>query len=123
MPWTYSQSTGVLTRDRKPFAKGYSGKGRTLAEGRNNPALEAVRGVGPIPKGKWLMTGLYDSARVGPKTIILEPQGHDAHGRLHFRIHGDNTAGDASRGCIIIGGGAVREYIWDSKDRALEVVG
>lgn len=122
MPWKYSQSTGQLSRDGRPFAKGYSGRGLTAETGRNNPDLEAKRGYGPIPRGMWRMTGIYDSKSVGPKAIILEPVGHNAHGRSAFRIHGDNKAGDASRGCIIIGGGSVRQYIWDTADRSIEVV-
>ena len=122
MTYRYSQSTGVLTRDGAFVVQGYCGKGRTLAEGRNNPDLEAVQGVGPIPRGRWIMTGIYDSSRVGPRAIILEPQGHNAHGRRDFRFHGNNQANDASRGCIIIGGRALRQSIWDSGDHTLEVV-
>ncbi|HYE46677.1 MAG TPA: hypothetical protein VEA44_12995, partial [Caulobacter sp.] len=48
---------------------------------------------------------------------------HEATGRSAFRIHGDSVRapGTASKGCIILPR-AVREAIWRSGDRDLEVV-
>lgn len=117
--WTYKQSTGALTdKDGKVVAHGYSGKG----EGRNNPSLEHVRGVGPIPAGEWRITGKpYNSAKVGPYALILEPVGHKAHGRSAFRIHGNNKANDASNGCIILGP-AVRRAMYVGGDHSIMVV-
>lgn len=118
--WTYDQSSGRLTRNGVFASTGYSGKGR----GKNKPALEAMQGVGPIPAGKWRMTGIYNSARVGPYAIVLEPEpGTDTKGRSAFRIHGDSIAnpGDASKGCIILPR-RVREAMWSSGDRALNVI-
>jgi hypothetical protein len=50
--------------------------------------------------------------------------GTETFGRGEFRIHGDSIAhpGTASHGCIILPR-AVRDAIWRSGDRALEVVG
>ncbi|MPW09303.1 hypothetical protein GCT19_27215 [Paraburkholderia sp. CNPSo 3155] len=47
MTWTHSQSSGTLSRDGSLVARGYSGHGA----GKNNPVMQAVRSVGPIPEG------------------------------------------------------------------------
>ncbi|MFT4091330.1 MAG: hypothetical protein QM645_11400 [Asticcacaulis sp.] len=100
--YIYKQATGEFLRpDGKVLAVGYAG----YQDGVNNPALEASRAVGPIPRGPWSI-GLtpLKYTTVGPVALPLEPLGHSAHGRTLFRIHGDNTRGDrsASRGCIIL---------------------
>ena len=123
--WTYDQSTGVLSCAGHAVASGYSGKAR----GRNNPALQGVAGIGPIPRGRWLMKSVYNSGNVGPFAIILwsddgTPDDRDERtGRSGFRIHGDKirAPGTASRGCIILPR-AVREKLWRSGDRVIEVV-
>lgn len=119
--WTYQQSTGALSRAGKTIAHGYSG----LDLGKNNPAMQAARGIGPIPAGRWIIAGApYHSASTGPYTLALQPApGTDALGRSAFRIHGDSIAhpGEASHGCIILPRN-VREQIWASGDREIEVV-
>jgi len=118
--WTWDQSAGALSRAGAVVSCGYSGAGR----GKNNPALQAAVGIGPIPRGRWRIVAVKDSANTGPFTIVLEPEaGTDTHGRSAFRIHGDSIAnpGSASHGCIILPRG-IRQAIWASKDRLLEVV-
>lgn len=113
MSWKYRQSTGEFWLDGKLLGVGYSGHG----EGKNNPELEAVRAVGPIPRGRWRVAGWKDSPNTGPLSILLEPVGHDAHGRTLFRIHGDSVSapGTASHGCIILTRSARRRIV-ASKD-------
>jgi hypothetical protein len=117
--WKWDQSAGELSRAGQVVSRGYSGLGR----GKNNPDLQSAAGVGPIPAGRWKITERYDSANVGPYALKLEPVGHQALGRSAFRIHGDSIAnpGTASHGCIILPR-AVRELVWKSGDRELEVV-
>lgn len=124
--WTWDQSAGELRRDGKLVSRGYSGKGR----GKNNPSMEGVRGVGPIPRGRYTIKAPYDSRNVGPYTLPVDAidakPGDDRHeptGRSAFRIHGDSirAPGTASKGCIILPR-AVRQAIWRSGDRLLEVV-
>jgi len=117
MPWTYSQSTGTLTRDSQFVATGYSGAGI----GRNNPAEESVPDVGPIPQGRYSIGPPFDAVIQGPCVMRLTPVGHDALGRDGFLIHGDNLAHDASTGCIILPR-EVRDAIAASDDCDLEVV-
>lgn len=120
MVWTYHQRTGELWRNGAKVATGYSGNG----QGLNNPDMENVRAIGPIPKGRWQMDGVYNSAKVGPYAIILDPvSGTETFGRSAFRVHGDNSKGNrsASNGCIIMPR-SVREMMWQFKDHILDVV-
>ena len=123
--WTWDQSAGVLSRAGKIVSRGYSGAGR----GKNNPAMQAAVGVGPVPRGRWMIGAPYNSANVGPYALRLEAQDgtiddrHAGTGRGAFRIHGDSirSPGTASHGCIILPR-LIRELIWKSGDRELEVV-
>lgn len=117
MPLIYHQATGETLLDGNYEGFGYSGKD----EGRDNPALEHVEGIGPIPRGKYTIGEPYFSKRCGPLTFRLEPVGHDAHGRTHLRIHGDNASNDASSGCIILGR-TTRTRIRDDHETELEVI-
>ena len=117
--WTWDQSAGLLTRAGRSW-RGYSG----AARGKNNPAMQAAVGVGPIPQGRWTITGRHDSVNTGACTLVLTPNtGTETFGRSAFRIHGDSIAhpGNASHGCIILPR-AVRDAIWASGDRALNVI-
>lgn len=124
--WTWSQIKGELRHNGAFVSNGYSGKGR----GVNNPALQGLAAVGPVPRGPWKIVERYDSKNVGPYALVLHAvdatpgdDRHDATGRAAFRIHGDNARGDrsASKGCIILPRN-VRVAIWTSGDRDLEVV-
>ena len=123
--WTWKQEAGELWRDGEFVVKGYSGKGR----GKNNPALEGMAGIGPIPCGRWKMKDIYDSDNVGPRAIVLwsldgKPDDRDERtGRGAFRIHGDSirAPGTASKGCIILPR-ITRLRMWASGDRIIEVV-
>ena len=106
---TYSQSTGRMTCVNDQTGQqyydetGYSGTG----EGRNNPAMQDVQDVGPIPQGEWQWGSPYDSPNTGPNTIPLTPlsgnQCFDSQRDCYsFRAHGNNAENDASRGCIIL---------------------
>ena len=119
MPWTYSQKTGYLTRGGHTYSKtGYSGAG----VGKNNPAMQDKRAVGPIPRGKYKIGKARDTDLHGPHVMDLTPDGHNALGRTEFLIHGDSVShpGTASQGCIILPR-AVREKISGSGDHALIV--
>lgn len=100
----YEQASGrLLLADgedaRAVLCHGYSGYGI----GANNPEKEAVRSVGPIPRGVWSVVFKGHHPRLGPVCFALKPVAHDAHGRTEFFIHGDNAKGNgtASTGCII----------------------
>lgn len=119
--WTYSQKTGELQRDGKHVANGYSGAG----PGKNNPAMEQVHNVGPIPHGDWTIIGPpLNTASHGPFVLHLEPAPEtQSFGRDGFLMHGDSAEhpGCASQGCIILPR-SIRERVWNSGDNDLRVV-
>ena len=49
MAWEYDQSSGIIRVNGAYMGKGYSGTGG----GRDNPDLEHVGFVGPIPRGTY----------------------------------------------------------------------
>jgi hypothetical protein len=117
--WTYRQTTGRLLRDGVPVATGYSG----CNEGKNNPACQDDKNLGPIPQGVWKLTEMFDSVQHGPLCIRLEPaEGTVTFGRFGFLIHGDSAThpGEASKGCIVLPR-KFREQVWESWDTELEV--
>lgn len=118
--WTYQQSDGELRNNGMLAGHGYSGHG----EGLNNHAMEAVPNVGPIPVGMWRIIRWDEHhGNKGPIVAVLEPEGHDAHGRTDFLVHGDNQAMNhtASHGCIILDRDQ-REAWRESGDMQLEVM-
>lgn len=119
MAWQYNQRTGQLSRNGQNIAVGYSGSGA----GRNNPAMERVSNVGPIPQGRYNVGAPHPHPTKGPVTMALTPVGHNAQGRTNFLIHGDSIQhpGHASEGCIILDR-ATRQAIAVSGDTVLEVV-
>jgi len=118
--WEYSQSTGQLSYGGVPFGEpGYSGAGN----GRNNPAMQAVQNVGPIPQGDYRMgeTGDYAwNGRSHPAATPLIPASTNSmYDRDGFLIHGGPRY-DASQGCIILDDGT-RVYLGRSQNRDLRV--
>lgn len=102
--WTYAQATGSLyAPDGELVACGYSGSG----DGKNNPALQAVHDVGPIPCGDWRIGAPID-LQGGPHGPFVLPltalHGTETFGRDGFLIHGDriDAPGTASQGCVIL---------------------
>jgi uncharacterized protein RhaS with RHS repeats len=82
---------------------GYSGTG----DGRNNPEMQGVPNVGPIPQGPWMFTGSpYRSPNTGNNTMRLTPLSGTACGPPRdcdtFRIHGNDAENDASTGCVVL---------------------
>jgi hypothetical protein len=120
MTWVYKQSTGALLRLGQTVGMGYSGNGA----GKNNPAMQNVPNVGPIPEGRYTINDPIDSPKVGPYALPLDPMaGTNTFGRSDFLIHGDSIVhpGEASEGCIILLR-SVRQEIIASDDRDLDVI-
>jgi Protein of unknown function (DUF2778) len=119
--WTYAQSTGTLLQNGQPIATGYSG----YDDGKNNPSMQGVENVGPIPQGDWTIVGPpINTPDHGPYVLHLQPSAQtNTFGRGGFLMHGDSieAPGCASRGCVIMPRN-VREQVWASNDTELEVV-
>lgn len=118
--YLYSQSSGQLSKDGVLIGIGYSGHGK----GINNPLLESIHNVGPLPKGKWQIGPAHFHGHLGSTVMSLTPISHSAFGRGGFYIHGDNSASNrtASNGCLILNR-EIRRFIAISSDNSLEVVG
>ena len=91
----------------------------------NDPTREREKGVGPLPKGVYMIGPLRDGGALGPDVMNLDPApGTNTFGRSLFRIHGDNSTPaphDASDGCIIAPH-QTRIWIDAQKDRRINVV-
>lgn len=117
--WTYEQVTGRMLQDGERVAIGYSGAG----EGKNNPDMQDIHNVGPLPKGNYTICAPVDTVTHGPYVLRLDPDpANEMFGRAGFLIHGDSVVhpGTASEGCIILGK-LIRVKIWESDDHQLEV--
>jgi hypothetical protein len=124
--WIYRQQSGELRHGGQLVGICYSGRG----EGLNNPTMENVPDVGPIPKGSYTIGPFfYDppisgDAGKGPFVTYLRPdRQNEMFGRDGFMIHGDNDELNhtASDGCIVASR-TIREAIRDSNDSQLEVI-
>lgn len=119
--WLYLSRTGVLLNAaRERVTVGYAGRGA----GMNNPDMQHVKGIGPLPEAVYAIEAPRESAVTGPYALPLIPHvGTELYGRSSFQIHGDSKAspGEASHGCIVVGR-AIRQAIWESGDHVLKVV-
>ena len=118
--WCYVQRTGQLLHDGQLTGTGYSGHG----DGKNNPDMQKVHDVGPIPCGDYSIGPPHDTTTHGPYVMALTAKpGTDTFGRSGFLMHGDSkeNPGTASLGCIIQAR-PVREIVGNSGDPDLQVV-
>lgn len=125
MTWNYEQSTGnLIDPSGTVVATGYAGGncGKN-PEGKNNPAMQNVRGVGPLPVGTYVLGLPVMQSHLGPFAIPLCPAAdNEMCGRSDFYMHGDTTpSGNASEGCIIMPR-AIRNLVWASDDHTIIVV-
>jgi len=101
--YNYSISTGQFKSSEGWSANGYSGH-KINDDGydyRNRPQQTQATNIGAIPAGTYYVTGVDNS--ITSNTVILSNDpSNDMNGRDGFRIHGDNSSNNASRGCIIL---------------------
>jgi Protein of unknown function (DUF2778) len=122
--WKFEQSTGILLTPSNEFAaKGYAGGncGKN-PEGINNPAMQNVKSIGPLPCGLYSFGEPVLQSHLGPFAIPLIPDpSNEMFGRGSFYVHGDTTpSGNASEGCVIMPR-AIRNAMWASDDHQLIV--
>lgn len=121
--WTFESTTGlVFDLNNNPVAVGYAGHG----DGVNNPLLQNVKDVGPLPEGLYSMGPLQDHGELGKDVIQLIPHDeNEMYGRSGFFIHGDEILHPnehlASDGCMIVNH-AGRLLMGQSNDHVLRVV-
>ena len=104
MNLNYDQVTGHITNDEgKLLATGWSGNG----DGKNNPAMQDVHSVGPLPQGVYKVCEWeYEHNGLGHDVVaILQVEG-ETFGRDGFFIHGpainSEHYGQESKGCIVV---------------------
>ena len=118
--WIYEQALGRISHNNATLCMGYAGKG----DGKNNPAMQNIPFIGPLPCGDYTIGAPYDSPHTGDYTLPLTPNpANEMFGRNEFKIHGDSIEhpGEASDGCVIAALYA-RKRIWESGDRDFRVV-
>lgn len=122
--WQYKITTGQLfDPDGKLVGTGYSGgnMGKN-PEGRNNPRMQDVHLIGPLPEGLYDIGTAYMNQHTGPLSMNLTPHKENImYGRSGFEMHGDNKTHTASEGCIVQPHD-VRLLVSQSTDKLLQVV-
>lgn len=89
---------------------------------KDDPAMNSIINKGPLPRGKYLIS---DPIRKHPTAgfyfLRLTPHADNKMcGRSRFLIHGGNSNGTASKGCIILNIRFRREIV-KSDDKELVV--
>jgi hypothetical protein len=119
---TYEQKTGRWFRNGLFIWTAFSGH----EEGLNNPLLQQIHAVGPIPQGCYTIGAPINHPKLGPFAMPLTPKpGTNTFGRSGFYLHGDSSADydeTASLGCIVKSPQSARVLIWLCDDHDLEVV-
>ena len=119
--WTYESSTGKIFPEGSILQAGIGWAGQ--GPGKNNPDMQNVEDIGPLPVGRYKIGAPYHHPKLGPVTMDLTPDpANEMFGRSAFRIHGfGEDVEHASEGCIIQVK-PVRDRIAESGDTDLQVV-
>jgi hypothetical protein len=98
----YQQATGKLYDDNNDLIGiGWAGH----QAGRNNPQMQDIKDVGPLPVGKYVINDPINSPKLGPEAFSLMPDSSNKmFGRSAFYIHGASITNPAmsSDGCIVM---------------------
>ena len=119
----FSQSAGTVTLNGRIIAKGWAGNGA----GKCNPAAQAQRGVGPLPRGTYTLGPWEENhGALGRMVSRLIPDAtNEEFGRDGFFIHGPSMDparyGQESKGCIVLPR-LDRLAVRDSHETRLQVV-
>lgn len=102
------------------YAGGNCGKN---PEGINNPAMQGVKDIGPLPEGFYTFGDLVEEGELGLYYFALNPDdSNDMLGRGDFYCHGDTSIPRrASEGCIVIAHD-VRREMHESLCQRIQVV-
>ena len=103
--WTFEIVTGRIFDEGMTFiSSGYAGGNLGKdPDGKNNPADEDLKDIGPLPEGLYTRGVLVPHSQLGIDAIPLIPDPtNDMKGRGGFYMHGDTIPpGNASEGCIV----------------------
>ena len=109
---TFQISTGTITDDEgtvlttQAFAGNDSRPGVNPGhlQGRNNPRLQAVHCIGPLPTGVYRCGSWGVYPKVGKMACPLTQIAGETYGRDGFFIHGpgEGDPANSSEGCIVV---------------------
>lgn len=119
--WRFEQYTGFWANPANEVIYRHAYAGRDA--GKNNPDMQDVKGVGPLPRGFYTAGEPHDDAVVGKYALRLTPSSdNEMFGRNSFFLHGDSLEhfGLASHGCIVLPR-VLREHFWNSGDHIIQV--
>lgn len=105
----YHQQSGKLYDEGTLVGIGWAGH----LDGKNNPDMQDIKGIGPLPQGLYTVNDPVDNTHLGPLAFPLTPHPENfMFGRNSFFIHGASSSHPAlsSDGCIIQGP-VTRAYI------------
>lgn len=128
LEWIFSQSTGQLSYQPpaslgggppQPIGQGYSGNG----PGLNNPAMQNVQNVGPLPQGSYTIGPQQDNGNLTASMRLTPDPANQMLKRFGFLIHGPhaNDQHDSSNGCPVLKRD-IRDQIGNSWDNVFRVV-
>jgi hypothetical protein len=134
--WTYADGTPVVDVHNIAVV-GWAGNdcnptwNPTGIKGKNNPDMDGVANIGPLPLGDYTIRWLSDEeakahAHLGPMLAELIPDAqNDMKGRSGFFIHGaardPHRHGQESRGCTVLER-IPRQAVKDSGETSVRVV-
>lgn len=125
--WVFESSTGKLFNPDGTFAaSGYAGGncGKN-PEGVNNPDMQNVHDIGPLPEGVYTFGKPIEvHPKLGKFCIpLISDKNNQMFGRSAFYMHGDKASviRAASEGCIIMLN-AIRRACAASPDQQIRVV-
>ena len=103
----YKRAEGIWVWPNEEVSIGlYSGGGsQGLSQYRNNPTVDHIENLGPLPAGVYTIGQPENLEVLGVIVFKLTPDlTNDMHGRSGFYVHGDNRWMNytASDGCIIM---------------------
>lgn len=131
--FTYQVETGILRFNGAVIGKGYSGHGAGL----NNPAMEMVHDIGPIPRG-WYVAELIADGDGNPVNykhkaapvfrLIPQPE-TNMYGRAGLLMHGHESGEvigkpeteNSSLGCVVQEH-ATRIQVMIATDKRVQVI-
>jgi Tlde1 domain len=103
----YSQSKGIWTDDQGEVivAGCYAGNGQW----KNDPASQALRDHGPLPRGKYSISPPHTIPHLGLAMCLTPAPTNEMYGRGGFFAHLENRAhpGESSDGCVVFENDAV----------------
>ena len=112
MNLNFSQSTGIITQDNGVVVTTLAFAGNnyradmnpTGIKGRNNPLIQDVHCIGPLPQGLYRVGTWGTYHPVGQNAAPLTQIGGNTYGRSGFFIHGPgaNDPMNSSEGCICV---------------------